>query len=197
MLPSSFVVFTAALLAPLVAATNLVCTPSVNGYGINSAATKVQDFCGTAFRSNTTLLEKSYGVPYMTFRFSKQGSCDSSDCISAYTGLFTGCEYCQVAADEQGKLGTNRDIIGQYNNKTIWGTAQIMTSCATYNYTIGNVTSPFLTPNKTLASGASITPSPTGDANGMTAGLGKSDATLTKARGSLVLGVASIFLLLM
>lgn len=92
------------------------------------------------------------------------------------------------------KPGANGVVIGQYNNKTIWGTAQTVTSCATYNYTIGTATSPFLTPNETLASGASLTPSPTGDANGNTAGTGKSDASLTRVSGSLMLGVASILI---
>lgn len=99
----SFVVITAALSAPLAAATDLVCTPSVNGYGINTATTDSQDFCSTAFRSNTNLLEKSYGVPYMTFRFSKQGSCGLSDCLTAYTDMFDGCEYYRVAPHEKGK----------------------------------------------------------------------------------------------
>jgi hypothetical protein len=90
---------------------------------------------------------------------------------------------------------TNNILIGQYNNKTIWGTAQESTPCGTYNYTIGNTTSPYLTPNTTLTAGASITPSPTGDANGNTAGMGTNEAGMIKVSGTLMLGVAGIFIL--
>ena len=95
----------------------------------------------------------------------------------------------------QGSFVVNAIPIGQYNNKTLWGTAQESTHCATYNYTIGNSTSPFLTPNTTLAAGASITPSPTGDANGNTAVLGTNEAGMAKVSGTLMLGVAGVFIL--
>jgi hypothetical protein len=201
MLSSSVVLGATALLAPLAAASSgLVCTPSVNGYGINSARNNALDFCSTAERSNTTLLEKSYGLPYLTLRFSGQkqlNQCSPTDCVDAYTKLFTTCEYCQPASelmDDGGEFPANRLTIGQYNNNTIWGTSQVETSCATYNYTIGNSTSPFLTPNTTLAPGAAITPSPTGDANGNTAVLSTtSGAQLAQVSGSVMLGVAGIF----
>ena len=94
---SSIVIFATALLAPLAAAgTDFKCTPSVNGYGINSAKTDAEDFCSTAQRENSTLLEKTYGVPYITFRFSGQHElkeCSANDCIDAYTSMFRHCEY--------------------------------------------------------------------------------------------------------
>ena len=96
---TSFIVYTAGLLASLAAATssatNFVCTPSVNGFGINSAATDVEDFCSTALRSNSSLLEKSYGLPYITFRFSKQAqlsACPEADCLNAFKDMFNNCE---------------------------------------------------------------------------------------------------------
>lgn len=99
MRPSSFVVFTAGLLTPLVAATSsaatFVCTPSVNGYGINSATNDAEDFCSTALRSNSKLLEKSYGLPYITFRYSKQAqlsACPDADCLNAFKDMFNNCK---------------------------------------------------------------------------------------------------------
>jgi hypothetical protein len=109
MLPSSFVVFTAALLTSLAAATDLTCSPSVNGYGINSAKTDAEDFCSTAQRSNSSLLEKSYGLPYITFRFSKQSECGTNDCMNAYTGMFNNCEYCHhIPRRMEGELMADR-----------------------------------------------------------------------------------------
>ena len=94
---SSIVIFATALLAPLAAATDVKCTPSVNGYGINSAKTDAEDFCSTVQRENSTLLEKTYGLPYITFRFSGQqqlSKCSANDCIDSYTSMLNGCEYC-------------------------------------------------------------------------------------------------------
>jgi hypothetical protein len=93
-------------------------------------------------------------------------------------------------------IAANRVSIGQYNNLTIWGTAQMSSNCATYNYTIGNTTSPQLTPNATQVPGTAITPSPTGDAKGLTAVLSTTNnaGRVAKISGSLILGVAAIFI---
>lgn len=109
MLSSSVVLGATALLAPLAAAqSGFVCTPSVNGYGINSAKNNALDFCSTAQRANTNLLEKSYGLPYLTLRFSGQkklNQCSPTDCIDAYTKLFTTCEYCPPASEVKTEEG--------------------------------------------------------------------------------------------
>jgi hypothetical protein len=96
---------------------------------------------------------------------------------------------------------TNEEEIGKYDNYTIWGTAQAdVLGCGTYNYTVGNATSPLPPPNNNgtqTTPGVPMIPSPTGNPNGLpktASSKSGADLMIAKVSGSLMLGVAGIFI---
>ncbi len=85
----------------------------------------------------------------------------------------------------------NENMIGQFNNHTIWGTGSLNAGCGTYNFTVGNeVRNPVGVPTKTISS---IATSAVASETGTAKVTGSSGTGIIRVSGALLGLVVGVF----
>ncbi|KAG4435033.1 hypothetical protein IFR05_009489 [Cadophora sp. M221] len=115
MLPTSLLALTASFIAPILAAPS--CTSSSNGYAAQKMVYLFNDFCEGLTESNFAAKQKYYDMPVVALSFTPAtvGDCSLKECLTSFGSLVDTCDK---------------------DDKSIWGTGNVASSCGTYSFEI-------------------------------------------------------------
>ncbi|KAH7330213.1 hypothetical protein BKA65DRAFT_554204 [Rhexocercosporidium sp. MPI-PUGE-AT-0058] len=118
MLPTSLLALTASFIAPILAAPS--CTPSSNGYAAQKMIYLFNDFCEGLTESNFATKQKYYDMPVVALSFTPAavGDCSLKECLTSFGSLVDACDK---------------------DDKSIWGTGNVASSCGTYSFEIKDI----------------------------------------------------------
>ncbi|KAL2067324.1 hypothetical protein VTL71DRAFT_1748 [Oculimacula yallundae] len=135
---TSILALTASLVAPILAAPS--CTASSNGYAAQKMVYLFNDFCAGLTESKFAPKEKYYDTPVvaLTFKPATVGDCSLKECLTSFGSLVDSCDK---------------------DDKSIWGTGNIVSSCGTYSFEVKDVTvtASLGAPDKTITAATIVT----------------------------------------
>ena len=87
MLPSSLIILTITLFAPLISASSPVCSPSTSGLEITKFLSSYNNFCSKSTITNSTTAE--IDIAYVA---KSDGGCTKEDCLKGFGSLMQTCK---------------------------------------------------------------------------------------------------------
>lgn len=136
MLPTSLLVLTTSVFAPLIAATTPSCTTGATGYASQKLPYLATNFCSELSTANFGNKQKYYDAPTvmsMSFTVASAAECSLATCLTSFQSLVDSCKCSTVAKMRMNYTNTKS---GGKEDKSIWGTGSVDCSCGTFAFSV-------------------------------------------------------------